>query len=205
MKQEERRLKSYEYIIQSAQRAFGNYGYAGTSMEQICLEYNISKGRMYHYFTSRDNLFLACAEAFFQTMNAWINGEFSTYFNLLPDQKLQAYFMCCYKYFQHHYEVFELYKTFVSCPPKHLQKDIMKLYCPLVDQNHTILKSILLEINLRNSVSLDMAVSYVSGAIWPYLIKLSQEQNSEVNESKLEKNIQKITDMIFWGIQEKAE
>lgn len=205
LKQEERRLRSHEYIIQSAQQAFGNYGYAGTSMGQICLEYRISKGRMYHYFISKDDLFLACAKEFFQTMNAWISDEFSDCFSLLPVQKLQAYFMCHVKYFQLHYERFELYKTFTICPPEHLKKDIMELYRPLADRNHGILKSVLLETNLRDSVSLDIAITYVSGVIWSYLIKLFREWNPEMNGSELENSIQKITDMIFFGIQAKTE
>ena len=42
MKQEERRSRSYEYIIRSAQQAFGNYGYAGASESVISVCFNSS-------------------------------------------------------------------------------------------------------------------------------------------------------------------
>lgn len=205
MKQEERRFRSYEYIIRSAQQAFGNYGYAGTSMGQICLEYSISKGRMYHYFTSKDNLFLACAQEFFQRMDTWLNDTFSTCSNLLPVQKLQAYFMCYVTYFQSHYEDFEIYKTFAICPPEHLKKDIAGLHRPLVDRNYATLKNILLEIDLRDSIPLDTTITYVSGIIWTCLIRFFREQNSKMSRTKLENAVQEITDMVFFGLQAKTE
>uniref|UniRef100_UPI003FEE66B6 TetR/AcrR family transcriptional regulator n=1 Tax=Candidatus Fimivicinus sp. TaxID=3056640 RepID=UPI003FEE66B6 len=160
---------------------------------------------MYHYFTSKDDLFLTCARDFFQMMNDWLSDNFSDGSNLPPIQKIQAYFMCCIEYFQTYFEGFEIYKTFAICPPGHLKKDIVELHRPLADRNYVILKNIISEMNLRDSVPLDVAITYVSGVSWSYLIKLFQERDSEMSGNELEKAIREITDMIFFGIKAKAE
>ena len=62
MKQEERKEKSKEEIYQAALEEFGTYGYDNVSIEQICNRHGISKGMMYHYYSSKDQLFLLCVE-----------------------------------------------------------------------------------------------------------------------------------------------
>lgn len=46
-------------IIQSATKNFSKKGYANTSMNNIAESAKISKGGMYHYFSSKEELFLA--------------------------------------------------------------------------------------------------------------------------------------------------
>lgn len=46
-------------IIKSATKSFSKKGYANTSMSTIAYSAKISKGGMYHYFTSKEELFLA--------------------------------------------------------------------------------------------------------------------------------------------------
>ena len=46
-------------IINSATKNFSKKGYANTSMDEIAKSAKISKGGMYHYFTSKEDLFLA--------------------------------------------------------------------------------------------------------------------------------------------------
>ena len=51
--------KVRERIIKSATKNFSKKGYANTSMDTISDSAKISKGGMYHYFTSKEELFLA--------------------------------------------------------------------------------------------------------------------------------------------------
>ena len=46
-------------IIHSATRNFSKKGYSNTSMDDIAKSARISKGGMYHYFTSKEELFMA--------------------------------------------------------------------------------------------------------------------------------------------------
>ena len=44
-------------ILEAAERAFSQHGYAGTTVEQVAAEAGISKGNIYNYFHSKEELF----------------------------------------------------------------------------------------------------------------------------------------------------
>lgn len=49
-------------ILEAAINAFGEHGYEGASTNQICTAAGISKGLLFHYFKSKENLFMAVLE-----------------------------------------------------------------------------------------------------------------------------------------------
>ena len=51
-----------ERILSAAVRAFGEHGYEGASTNQICAAAGISKGLLFHYYKSKENLFIAVLE-----------------------------------------------------------------------------------------------------------------------------------------------
>ncbi len=50
-------------IISSAQDVFIEKGYAATSMDDLRLRADVSKGTLYYHFTNKEGLFLACLNA----------------------------------------------------------------------------------------------------------------------------------------------
>lgn len=70
-KREERRV----IILQSAFQVFSRKGYAQASMEDIVQESGMSKGGIYHYFKSKEELFLALAEERLQKRHALVGEE----------------------------------------------------------------------------------------------------------------------------------
>lgn len=72
-KTEEKEL-TRQKMIEAAIVEFGLHGYEGASTNQICAGACISKGLLYHYFKSKENLFLEtlryCLEDFRQAENA---------------------------------------------------------------------------------------------------------------------------------------
>ena len=63
MKQEQRRYVSQELILAEAIKEFGKYGYGDASVNRICEAGQISKGRLFHYYKDKDELFLTCVQA----------------------------------------------------------------------------------------------------------------------------------------------
>ncbi|MGL4772346.1 MAG: TetR/AcrR family transcriptional regulator [Clostridium sp.] len=55
-------IKSKEKIIAIALEEFANNGYKGASTNAICKKGNISKGLLYHYFTSKESLYESVLE-----------------------------------------------------------------------------------------------------------------------------------------------
>ena len=51
-----------ERILRVAVAAFGEHGYEGASTNQICADAGISKGLLFHYFKSKENLFMEVLE-----------------------------------------------------------------------------------------------------------------------------------------------
>lgn len=60
MEQKEKALISREHIISCAIDEFNNNGYAKASINAICRNGEISKGKLYHYFESKEKLYFEC-------------------------------------------------------------------------------------------------------------------------------------------------
>jgi len=52
-----------QHIIEAATRLFTTAGYAGTSIEAVLRDCNVSRGALYHHFPGKDALFEAVLEA----------------------------------------------------------------------------------------------------------------------------------------------
>ncbi|MFZ3151760.1 MAG: TetR/AcrR family transcriptional regulator [Anaerolineaceae bacterium] len=50
--------KSRDKIMETATQLFGQNGYDATSVQEICSTAGVSKGAFYHYFSTKENLFL---------------------------------------------------------------------------------------------------------------------------------------------------
>ena len=61
-KREERRGERRSSIVQTASRFFLDNGYAGTTMSGIATQLGGSKGTLWSYFSSKEELFAACIE-----------------------------------------------------------------------------------------------------------------------------------------------
>lgn len=87
MKQEEKNQKSRELIIESSILEFAAYGMDGASLNRICRENGISKGKMYHHFDSKEELLYACAAHVFTNLCADIAS-----FEVSAEKNLTAIF-----------------------------------------------------------------------------------------------------------------
>jgi AcrR family transcriptional regulator len=57
-------------ILDSAVRQFAISGYSAASVDDICAEAGVSKGAFYHHFPSKQSVFMALLENWFQTIDA---------------------------------------------------------------------------------------------------------------------------------------
>ena len=73
MRQEDRKRKSRQSIFMAAFQEFGTLGYENVNIEKICKVHGISKGMMYHYFSNKDDLFLACVQKVIEDLTKLYN------------------------------------------------------------------------------------------------------------------------------------
>jgi AcrR family transcriptional regulator len=69
-RREERRGERRACILQVASRFFLDHGYAGTTMSGIATQLGGSKGTLWSYFSSKEELFAACIEEKTETFRA---------------------------------------------------------------------------------------------------------------------------------------
>ena len=60
MNREEKNRQTRAKILAGATAEFAAHGYEAASLNTVCLSGGISKGIIYHYFESKDELYLAC-------------------------------------------------------------------------------------------------------------------------------------------------
>ena len=71
MKREEKNQQTRRRIMDSALAEFSAQGYGASSINHVCTD-DLSKGIIYHYFDTKDDLFLACVGECFDLLTGFI-------------------------------------------------------------------------------------------------------------------------------------
>ena len=61
-------MSKKEKILVAAQEMFARYGYAGTTMKMVAEEAKVASGLVFHYFDSKENLFMVAGCELIDTM-----------------------------------------------------------------------------------------------------------------------------------------
>ena len=75
MKREEKNQLTKRKIVDSALREFSKNGYMGCSANDICRNGGVSKGIVYHYFDTKELLYLFCVEECFSLLTKHIGED----------------------------------------------------------------------------------------------------------------------------------
>lgn len=67
---------SRTHIIKTALKEFSNYSYNEASVNRICREGNISKGKLYHYYEGKEQLYMSCVEYSYNCILSYIDSYF---------------------------------------------------------------------------------------------------------------------------------
>lgn len=67
-------------ILEKALIQFIKKGYGGASLAEICKTARITKGALYHYFSSKEVLYEECLQSFFErtSLPAWVTDDYPT-------------------------------------------------------------------------------------------------------------------------------
>ena len=78
MQRDEKNMQTRRKIMASAVHEFALHGYEAASMNTICQQGGISKGIIYHYFESKEALYLACVLECFQALTNVLQDKIMT-------------------------------------------------------------------------------------------------------------------------------
>lgn len=151
MKREEKNQQTRRRIMDAALAEFSAQGYSAGSTNTICAAQDISKGIIYHYFESKDELFLACVDECFQRLTEYIRENMPARED--AESSLEDYFAIRAGFFRA-YPVYQgVFCEAVLSSPAHLHGEIQKCRQCFDDLNIHILEQLLTSFSLREGIS----------------------------------------------------
>lgn len=158
MKREEKNQQTKRRIMDSALAEFSAQGYGASSINTICAAQDISKGIVYHYFETKDVLFLACVRECFHQLTDYIREN-------MPQREdaqssLEDYFSIRTRFFRSHPVYQRIFCEAVISPPAHLRNEIQECRQGFDDLNIQILEQLLTFFSLRPGISKDEIIEF---------------------------------------------
>lgn len=154
MKQSEKKKRSCDFILMHAFAEFAEHGYTNSSLNQICARGSISKGLLYHYYSNKNALYLACVAVLFRDMTNALQKQIDLT-NITVDQ----YFSVRMRFFQQYPLHRQLFYDVLLYPQSFLAEQIGEYRQDFDHFNNQVLRSILQKDKLTDSVSLDNAIT----------------------------------------------
>ena len=172
---------------------FAQRGYAAGSINTICAAEGISKGIIYHYFETKDELYLACVEECFRKLTEFLQGKLSGEGS--PQDRLESYFSARAEFFHDNPRYQAIFCEAVISPPAALAAGIDERKRPFDELNIGVLESVLENMPLRDGVSM------------PEVVELFRQYQDFINAtsrsqdfSQRDERCKKALDLILYGV-----
>lgn len=152
MKREEKNQQTRRRILESALAEFSEQGYGASPVNTISNGEGLSKGIIYHYFPTKDDLYLACVEECFQMLT----GHLQSHTNMegqTAEERLEQYFRVRLDFFEQNPQYQRIFCDAVIMPPAHLEASIQEKKAPLDRFNIDSLNRMLEPVSLRSDLS----------------------------------------------------
>lgn len=152
MKREEKNQQTRRRILESALAEFSEQGYGASSVNTISNGEGLSKGIIYHYFPTKDDLYLACVEECFQMLT----GHLQSHTNMegqTAEERLEQYFRVRLDFFEQNPQYQRIFCDAVIMPPAHLEAFIQEKKAPFDRFNIDSLNRMLEPVSLRSDLS----------------------------------------------------
>ena len=150
----EQKLQSKKRILDSALREFSEQGYGLSSINTICSEGDISKGVLYHYYESKDALYLACIEQCFDSLTEYLQRHLGGG----SPVDTQDYFNARRRFFEENPVFQRLFCEAIVYPPTQLKAQIGKIKERFDALNMAVMSKVLEGVDLRGDISREQAL-----------------------------------------------
>jgi len=202
MKKSQKTELTKERIIDAAISEFGEKGYEGSTINNICNNSCISKGLIYHNYENKDDIYMHCVE---YTLNAFV--DFMKAQEIKDD--MQKYMDLRYRFFNENNLLRRVFFEAVLQPPKHLELRIKELKKYLDDMNLSIYRAALKKVTLRKGVTEQEALDYYSIMQEMFNGYFNSSAYSDIAFSTLishhESKLAKMFDFMLYGIAEEGD
>lgn len=204
MKREEKNQQTRRRILDSALAEFSEHGYEASSVNAICAVPNISKGIIYHYFNTKDELYLACIEECFALLTKYLKNTLKLTSENIQDQ-LEEYFIARLNFFNENYVYQRIFYEAILGSPFHLRKEIKNKKQEFELLNLQILERILEPVSLRPGITKEDVFKIFKQ--FQYIVNI-ECQYGDLSGRKFElheKNCRKFMSILLYGIVKRCD
>ena len=197
MKKELKTQLTRERIIEAALIEFSQKGYKAFGINELCKNHKISKGILYHNFSGKSEIYLACVRESFQKAVSIIRGESGDIPSLVEYMERRHRF---FKDFPHHSHVF--FEAWLTAPAE-IAEDVEKEKVIFEDLNRQVSEKLLAESTLKDHISQEEALYYltfIQQLFRSYYLAASGSQETSSLASQYENNLQKVLHLMIYGI-----
>lgn len=196
MKKSEKTEITIAKIIESAMTEFGEKGYAGGTVNNIC-KAGINKGLIYHNFTGKDELYLTCLKYSCEKFALYVNENDGA-------ADLRGYMTARMDFFDAFPNEAHIIFDALLNPPQHLSGEINQTLEEFNGLNDRICKETLETITLRKGIEMEDALTYfhlMQTTLNGYFSSPAFQNVDFKEKVKLhEKIIPKLLDLMLYGI-----
>ncbi len=157
MKREEKNALSKQRILDAALREFSAKGYEAASLNTVCMQNDISKGIIYHYFKDKDALYLLCVADCFEKLTAHLEDRVIGAAGG-AEGRLKAYFDARLRFFAENPVYLGVFLSAVLTPPAHLTAALANARAQFDAHNAAALTDLLQSAPLREGLSISTVV-----------------------------------------------
>lgn len=122
MRREEIHEQSKEEILHAAIAEFGENGYSAARISNICQNHHISKGKLFHYYRSKEELFLICVEKCVIELSDWLQN-IRVVGNTFEERLYNCY-QAKFRFFMRNPRFDQIFFDAAFHPPQDLREDI---------------------------------------------------------------------------------
>ena len=176
---EEIREAKRKHILNTACKLFANHGYYDTSISMITKQAGISKGLIYNYFESKEQLLKSLV---FEGLNEFHKSFDTNHDGILSNKEFEIYIDNYFRLLDKNREFWRLYFAIIIQPPvlRIVEKEMMEFGAPMVtilfnyfrDNNYEDPQA---EMEFFSAVLSGIAIKYLNAPEYFHLDKLKKK------------------------------
>lgn len=193
MKKSERTQLTISKIMEAAIIEFGENGYSGGTVNNICK--TINKGLIYHNFEGKDSLYLACLNHSCSKLVDFLNQRATN---------MESYLTARMDFFSQNPKEARIFFDALLSPPGHLFEEITQALQEFNELNEKIYSQTLEGLILRDGINNEEATSYfhLMQTMLNGYFSSPTFQNADMGQKVElhEKTVSKLLDYMLYGI-----
>ena len=204
MKREEKNQLTRRRILDSALTEFAEQGYRAGSVNTISSAEGLSKGIIYHYFPTKEALYLACVEECFELLTSYLK-DYAMAEGGTAEKQLEAYFNTRLAFFMNYPVYQRIFCDAVISPPPHLEEAIREKKAGFDRLNIDILNRLLEPVSLRPDLTKKDVVDTFRQYQDYINAKFRMAGTEKIDIREHEENCRRALGILLYGVIERKE